>query len=73
MIHVVVLNNNIYVKKAQREEINHHFWHTPNNSLVINKLFSDGNVDKNWLYGRHSLQGLGNVFPMEYRLEIDKK
>ena len=61
------------MKKVQREEINHHFWHTPNKSLVTNKLFSHDNVDKNWIYGRHSSQRLGNVFPMEYRLAIDRK
>ena len=26
-----------------------------------------------WIYGRHTSQGLGNVFPTEYRLEIDEK
>ena len=45
------------VKKAQREEIIHHFRHAPNKSLVTKKLFSDGNEDKNWIYGRHTSQG----------------
>ena len=27
------------------------------------KLFSDSNVDKNWIYGRHTSQGLGIVSP----------
>ena len=61
------------IKKAQREESNHHFQHDHNKSLVTKKLFSDGNVDKNWIYRHHTWQGLGNVFPMEYRLEVNEK
>ena len=61
------------LKRLTREEINHHFQHAPNKSLVTKKLFSDSNVDKNWIYVHHTLQGLGNVFSVEYRLEIDEK
>ena len=43
MIHSVLLNDKI--KKAQREEINHHLRAAPNKSLATKKLFSDGNVE----------------------------
>ena len=36
------------------------------------KLFSDGNVDKNWIYGRHTSQVLGNVSPWSMDLKVAK-
>ena len=46
---------------------------TPLSKAWLPRSFSDGNVHKNWIYGRHTSQGLGIVSPMEYRLEIDEK
>ena len=36
------------------------------------KLFSDSNVDKNWIYGRHTSQGLGIISPWSTDLKLTK-